>query len=76
MAAKFLILPDLASCPALPQGFLLKGFNVDMFIDDGDDNVFQQRDFSMEIKLENVNDYYDFADGVKTLVGIKRFFEG
>ena len=76
LAAKFLILPDLASCPALPQGFLLKGFNVDMFIDDGDDNVFQQRDFSMKIKLENVNDYYDFADGVKTLVGIKRFLEG
>jgi len=76
LVANFLILPDLASCPAFLQGFLLKGFNVDMFIDDGDDKVYHQRDFSMEIKLESVNDYYDFADGVKTLVGIKRFIEG
>lgn len=71
--ANFLILPDLSSCPALPQGFPLKDFNVDMFIDNGDWTMFHQRNFSIEITLGSVNDYYDFVDGIKTLVGIKRF---
>lgn len=71
--ANFLVLPDLASCPGLPQGFPIKGFDVDMFIDYGDKTVFHQRHFSIEITLGSVNDYYDFVDGLKTLVGIKKF---
>lgn len=69
----FLILPDLSSCPSLPNGFPLKGFNVDMFIDIGDENVYHDHHFSMEISLANATEYYDFADGLKTLIPIKKF---
>lgn len=69
----FIILPDTASYPALPNGFPLKSFNVDMYIDNGDGMVFNNRHFSMEITLNSVDDYYDFVDGLKTLVPIKKY---
>lgn len=69
----FIILPDTASCPALPNGFPLKSFNVDMYIDNGDGMVFHNRHFSMEITLNGVDDYYNFVDGLKTLVPIKKY---
>lgn len=69
----FIILPDLSSCPFFPNGFPLKDFNVDMFIDIGDENVYHDHHFSMEISLANATEYYDFADGLKTLTPIKKF---
>lgn len=69
----FIILPDLSSCFGLPNGLPLKSFNVDMFIDLGDASVYPDRHFSMEISIKNANEYYDFSDGLKTLIGIKKF---
>lgn len=69
----FIIVPDLSSCPALPNGFPLKDFNVDMFIDTGDENVYHDHHFSLEISLESVKDYYDFSDGLRTMTPIKKF---
>lgn len=69
----FIVIPELSSCPALPNGFLLKDFNVDMFIDLGDENVYHDHHFSLEISLESPKDYYDFTDGLRTLTPIKKF---
>lgn len=71
--ANFIILPEMSSCLRLPNGFTLKDFNVDMFIDNGDASIFPDRYFSMEVAIKNANEYYDFADGLKTLIGIKKF---
>ena len=69
----FIIVPDLSSCPALPNGFPMKNFNVDMFIDAGDENVYHDHHFSLEISPGSVKDYYDFTDGLRTLIPIKKF---
>jgi hypothetical protein len=69
----FIIIPDMASCPALPNGFSLTSFNVDMYIDNGEETVFHDHYFSMEISLDCVDAYYDFVDGLKTLVPIKKY---
>lgn len=73
MVVNFIIVPGLSSCPTLSNGFPLKDFNVDMFIDAGDENVYHDHHFSLEVSLQSVKDYYDFVDGLKTLVPIKRF---
>ena len=72
-AVNFIIVPELSSCPALPNGFPLTNFNVDMFIDAGDENVYHDHHFSLEISLGSVKDYYDFTDGLRTLTPIKKF---
>lgn len=69
----FIVIPDLSSCPALPNGFPLTDFNVDMFIDLGDENVYHDHHFSLEVSLESPKDYYDFTDGLRTLTPIKKF---
>lgn len=71
--ANFIVLPDISSCPNLPDHFPLTDFNVDMYIDMEIEYVFNNKHFSIEAMLSGVSDYYDFVDGLKTLTTVKDF---
>ena len=71
--AYFMVLPDLESCPMLPDKFPITRFETDVFIDNYKRQICDDLYFSIQINLDNVNDYYDFVDGLKTLCSMKRF---
>ena len=71
--ANFIVSPDVSSCPKLPNGFPLSDFNVDLFIDSTNGFLFKNCYFTIKIALTNVNEYYDFVDGLNTLTPIKKF---
>ncbi len=71
--AYFTIHPDLKSCSMLPNKFPLKRFETDVFIDNYKRQICNDLYFDIIINLDNVNDYYDFVDGLKTLCSMKRF---
>ncbi len=70
----FQVNPDCSSLSVIPRNLKLTSFYVDMFIlRDDHGRFFSKRDYSINLPITDLNDYYDFVDGIKTLIPIKDY---
>lgn len=66
------LLPDYSSFHIM-VGKTVKPFYLDMFVDLPNVFTYQITHFTINISLNNVNDYYIFMDGTKTLCSVSQF---
>ena len=71
---EFLVLPDYSSF-SLMEGRTFKPFSLDMYVEVLNNYTFQRKNFTINIPLVEVGDYYSFVDGVKTISSITDFLK-
>ncbi len=71
---EFLVLPDYSSLHFM-LGKTVKPFYLDWFVDIKNQFTFQNTHFTINIPLNNVNEYYSFMDGTKTLCSVQQFLK-
>ena len=70
----FLALPDYSSF-SMMEGRRFKPFLLDMYVEVANDYTFQQRSFTINIPINNVDEYYEFLEGVKTVSSVTSFLK-